>query len=72
MKLNSVSFELEAELFATCVHHRLKIDYVPIHYRPRIGDAELGSTADGWHILKKLIVRRIFPIPYEPTQQNMN
>lgn len=72
MKLNSASFELEAELFATCVHHGLKIEYVPIHYRSRIGDAKLGSTADGWHILKKLIVRRIFPRPYEPTQQNMN
>jgi glycosyltransferase involved in cell wall biosynthesis len=70
MKLNSIEFELEAEMFATCVHLGLDVEYVPIQYLPRIGEAKLGSTSDGWHILKKLIIRRIFPLPYDAKQKN--
>ena len=70
MKLNSIAFELEAEMFAACVHLGLDVEYVPIQYLPRIGEAKLGSTSDGWHILKKLIIRRILPLPYEPKHKN--
>jgi len=63
LALNSVSFEIEAELFASMVHRRLSFAFHPIHYLPRIGEAKLGSTADGWQILRKMVTRRIFPEP---------
>lgn len=63
LMLNSVSFEIEAEMFASMIYQGLSFQYRPISYSARIGDAKLGSTADGWKILRKLITRRIFPDP---------
>lgn len=63
LMLNSVSFEIEAEMFASMIYQGLSFQYKPISYSARIGDAKLGSTADGWKILRKLITRRIFPDP---------
>ncbi|MBH34944.1 MAG: hypothetical protein CMB74_05780 [Euryarchaeota archaeon] len=63
LQLNSRSFEIEAEMFASMVHQGVEFDFVPISYGSRIGEAKLGSTADGWQILRKLITRRIFPEP---------
>ncbi len=60
LQLNSRSFEIEAEMFASMVHQGVAFDFVPISYGPRIGEAKLGSTADGWQILRKLII----PIQY--------
>ena len=63
LMLNSVSFEIEAEMFASMIHQGLSFQYKPISYSARLGEAKLGSTADGWKILRKLITRRIFPEP---------
>jgi dolichol-phosphate mannosyltransferase len=63
LQLNSRSFEIEAEMFASMVHQGVEFGFVPISYAPRIGEAKLGSTADGWQILRKLVTRRIFPEP---------
>lgn len=63
LMLNSVSFEIEAEMFASMIHQELSFKYKPISYSARIGEAKLGSTADGWKILRKLVTRRIFPDP---------
>tara|TARA_B100000900_G_scaffold247397_1_gene210454 strand:- start:1799 stop:2527 length:729 start_codon:yes stop_codon:yes gene_type:complete len=63
LKLNSQSFEIEAEMFASMVHQAVQFGFIPISYGPRIGEAKLGSTADGWRILRKLITRRFFPVP---------
>ena len=63
LRLNSVSFEIEAEMFASMVHQRVPFRYQPISYRARLGEAKLGSTADGWKIFRKLITRRLFPTP---------
>ena len=63
LMLNSRSFEIEAEMFASMVHRSIPFGFVPISYRPRLGEAKLGSTADGWAILRKLITRRILPNP---------
>ena len=57
LRLNSVSFEIEAEMFASMVHQRVPFRYRPISYRARLGEAKLGSTADGWKIFRKLITR---------------
>jgi dolichol-phosphate mannosyltransferase len=63
LQLNSQSFEIEAEMFADMVHQGVPFGFVPISYGPRIGEAKLGSTADGWRILRKLITRRFLPEP---------
>lgn len=63
LRLNSRSFEIEAEMFASMVHLGVPFSFEPISYGPRIGEAKLGSTADGWQILRKLVTRRIFPEP---------
>ena len=59
--LNSTSFEIEAEMFASMVHRDVSFHFHPISYRRRIGVAKLNSTADGWRIFRKLLTRRLFP-----------
>jgi glycosyltransferase involved in cell wall biosynthesis len=63
MSLNSTEFEIEAEMYAACATEGLRMSEVPISYAPRIGDSKLGSVADGVRILRKLLVRRMFPRP---------
>ena len=65
LKLNSMRFEIEAEMFASCVNEDLMIGSVPVSYSSRVGDAKLGSIVDGWIIFKKLLIRRIFGNPIE-------
>ena len=63
MSLNSTSFEIEAEMFTACATEGLSMSEVPISYAPRIGESKLGSVGDGVRILRKLLVRRMFPRP---------
>jgi glycosyltransferase involved in cell wall biosynthesis len=63
MELNSIAFEIEAEMFTACANERLSITEVPISYAPRVGHSKLGSVGDGMRILRKLLVRRLFPRP---------
>ena len=63
MSLNSTEFEIEAEMYAACATEGLRMSEVPISYAPRIGESKLGSVADGMRILRKLLVRRMFPRP---------
>jgi len=72
MKLNSMRFEIEAEMFASCVNEGLDFVSIPVNYRARIGEAKLGSVVDGWTIFKKLLVRRIFGSPIESTNGKGN
>ena len=65
LKLNSMKFEIEAEMFTSCAVEGIKISFIPIRYSKRLGEAKLGSVPDGWIILRKLLVRKIFPTPVE-------
>ena len=65
LKLNSMKFEIEAEMYTSCVNEELDIKNIPIRYSARLGQAKLGSISDGWRIFRKLIVRRIFGNPIE-------
>lgn len=65
LKLNSMKFEIEAEMYTSCVSEELQIKNIPIRYSARLGQAKLGSVSDGWRIFRKLIVRRIFGNPIE-------
>ena len=63
MSLNSTEFEIEAEMFTSCASEGLRISEVPISYSSRIGESKLGSIGDGVRILRKLLVRKMFPRP---------
>jgi len=63
MSLNSKSFEIEAEMYTACASGGLAIGEVPITYARRVGESKLGSVRDGVRILRKLLVRRLFPNP---------
>ena len=74
LKLNSMRFEIEAEMYTSCALEELEMTHIPISYSKRLGDAKLGSIKDGWNILRKLMVRRIFRAPPQSTlgQGNLN
>lgn len=74
LKLNSMRFEIEAEMYTSCALEELEMAHIPINYSKRLGDAKLGSIKDGWNILRKLMVRRIFRAPPKsvPGQGNLN
>jgi len=63
MELNSIGFEIEAEMYAAAAHNGLVISEVPIHYDKRIGQSKLGSIADGFRIAMKVIRRRFVRKP---------
>ena len=65
MNLNSMDFEIEAEMYAQCAITGIPITNVPISYGARLGEAKLGSLKDGSSILRKLLVRKLFPQPVE-------
>ena len=65
MNLNSMDFEIEAEMYAECAVANIQLRNYPIQYQPRIGEPKLGSVRDGSSILKKLIIRRLFPRPVD-------
>ena len=65
MNLNSMDFEIEAEMYAECAVANIQLCNYPIQYQPRIGEPKLGSIRDGSSILKKLIIRRLFPHPVD-------
>ncbi len=65
LRLNSMRFEIEAEMYTSCAYQNIPIRHVPITYSKRVGEAKLGSIKDGTSIARKLIIRRIFPTPHE-------
>ncbi len=65
MKLNSMRFEIEAEMYTSCAYQNIPMRHIPISYSKRVGEAKLGSIKDGTSIARKLIIRRIFPTPHE-------
>ena len=65
MNLNSMDFEIEAEMYAQCAISGIPLSNIPVSYGARIGEAKLGSLRDGSSILRKLIVRKLFPLPVE-------
>ena len=65
MNLNSMDFEIEAEMYAQCAISGIPLANIPVSYGARIGEAKLGSLRDGSSILRKLLVRKLFPLPVE-------
>ena len=65
LELNSLRFEIEAEMYTSCVNRNIPTSHVAISYSKRKGEPKLGSVKDGASIARKLIIRKIFPTPYE-------
>lgn len=65
MNLNSMDFEIEAEMYAQCAISKIPLTNIPVSYNARVGEAKLGSLRDGSSILRKLLVRKLFPTPVE-------
>jgi glycosyltransferase involved in cell wall biosynthesis len=59
LSLDSLAFELEAEMFAEAVKTGLRINEVPISYLRREGESKLVPIKSGAMILVKLIERRL-------------
>jgi glycosyltransferase involved in cell wall biosynthesis len=60
LSLDSMAFELEAEMFAEAVKNGLRINEVPITYLRREGESKLVPIKSGAMILVKLVERRLF------------
>ena len=58
MNLNSMDFEIEAEMYAQCAISGISLTNIPVSYSARVGEAKLGSLRDGSSILRKLLVRK--------------
>ena len=65
MKLNSMRFEIEAEMCTSSACPGYTNGTYPYYILQRKGEAKLGSIKDGTSIARKLIIRRIFPTPHE-------
>ena len=65
MNLNSMEFEIEAEMYAQCAISEISLTNIPVSFGARVGEAKLGSLRDGSSILRKLLVRKLFPLPVE-------
>ncbi|MEE9267816.1 MAG: glycosyltransferase family 2 protein [Thermoplasmata archaeon] len=63
LTLESEGMPFSEELKLEVVKKGLRFTEVPIHYRPRIGEAKIRSLADGWGNLRFLIRRRLTPSP---------
>jgi len=58
LKLNSIGFELEADIFAEVTKRRYRVAEIPIRYRPRPTPSTHGSWRIGFRIGRTLIMRR--------------
>ena len=57
MNITAERFDLEADLFSQACRRGLRFEFVPVSYRPRLGEGKL-SARDGWMILKRLLKGR--------------
>jgi glycosyltransferase involved in cell wall biosynthesis len=61
LELAARGFEIEADMFAECARHGLRIAEIPITYRARADQPKLSSLRDGLKIGLFLCKRRVRP-----------
>jgi glycosyltransferase involved in cell wall biosynthesis len=59
LALGSDGMPFSEELKLEVVEKGLRFTEVPIHYRPRVGEAKIRSLADGWGNIRFLVKRRL-------------
>jgi glycosyltransferase involved in cell wall biosynthesis len=60
LKLESKGLFLPTEILVKALRFHFKITEIPIYYRPRIGKSKLNPILDGFIILIKIILIRLF------------
>lgn len=58
MRIEAQKFDLEANLFAQACKNNLRFVFIPVSYKPRLGEGKLGFK-DGAVIVKRLFSERI-------------
>lgn len=58
MRIDAQKFDLEADLYANACKNKLRFIFIPVSYRPRLGEGKL-SFRDGLQITKRLISERL-------------
>ncbi len=59
LELTSGGMPFSEEIKLEVLEKGLRFKEVPIHYRPRIGEAKLRSLSDGWANVRYLLSRRL-------------
>ena len=66
LELESTGMEFASEMILKAAKRGLRVDEVPIEYRPRIGESKLNTVRDGWRHLRFMLVHSatfLFLIP---------
>jgi hypothetical protein len=64
--LSATGMEFASEMVIKAGKRRMRIDEVPIDYRPRIGESKLARVSDGWRHVRFMLVHSptfLFVIP---------
>ncbi len=59
LELTNDGMPFSEEIKLEVLEKGLRFKEVPIHYRPRIGEAKLRSLSDGWANVRYLLSRRL-------------
>jgi hypothetical protein len=66
LKLSATGMEFASEMVIKAGKRRLKVEEIPIDYRPRIGDSKLSRMGDAWRHVRFMLVHSptfLFTIP---------
>jgi Glycosyl transferase family 2 len=66
LKLSSTGMEFASEMVIKAGKRRLRVEEIPIDYRPRVGDSKLSRLGDGWRHVRFMLVHSptfLFAIP---------
>ncbi len=53
--LRATGMEFASEMLIAAVRHDLRVQEIPMGYRPRIGDSKLNTWADGWRHVRLIL-----------------
>jgi Glycosyl transferase family 2 len=66
LKLQTTGMEFASEMIIKAGKRRLRVDEIPIDYRPRIGESKLARVSDAWRHARFMLVQSptfLFVIP---------
>ena len=66
LKLSATGMEFASEMVIKAGKRRLRVEEIPIDYRPRIGDSKLSRVGDAWRHVRFMLVHSptfLFSVP---------
>jgi len=66
LKLSATGMEFASEMVIKAGKRRLRVEEIPIDYRPRIGDSKLSRVSDAWRHIRFMLVHSptfLFMVP---------